>query len=770
MFDLPSPEQIMEELTDKVRLQIDRDAPAAFDGALRELTRYHRFLLGLNASQTADGTPINLAEIAGDAWTAPHQEWNKQYIRLFERAVGRLIYSDHYARALAHVPSRLLPRREDPKQSQNTLTAINDLFPAMMHRLEAWVTQRTVLQTTNMVKSTQHSGLVGSDAIAYARVLPVMVGANESWLQHIPWLFGWEEKAGADNGAIWVTYRDSWPAIWQHLQNTAYCLAAAVWNEDALGTDYFRDALVRWRQILSYKLDRRAELRWHRLIMPDIMRLDWADAQIKAAALGYDYDPAPDPNEVFTSVVHQAHDDVLNLTAATLLFWSLTGKQKSSLGAKTAHLILERQVLDEGTLRPAHRQLSFRRLLMDILRIEMAGYRFQQGVYGADLDSLVSRLDSMTERTVVTGRVFTPSTIHGRDDLRVAMLAILAAWLPDRSDPHLEQSVVDLAEKVALLPNEDGSLRDIIRELQTYKSILESPSDTLNNAVGLLDPERDVQKAGARLRDILGTIENLINGVRLTRLSTKPIDQTKIDELRNEVEEKMLENPAEIPFFSKFKIETEQSTSQDNVFTARLDGFGKGQFVTPPMDQESVNLAEVVSSSVCSIAANRIWAQFTLRPRVLIEIAEKLEEEAFWRKAAPYIAKAGASPLLVVSIGAEARSFRRFMYSYSEPKAHSGLRIERRTGRKVQGRYIATVEGVDVYAADFDPGVAWLFSSEALQRVVYSELDQLPHFVEASFEADDDQKGSLAFRFQQRVEWADSPIFEIRMLDPEGEL
>jgi hypothetical protein len=35
--ELPSPDQILEELADKVALQIDRLTPVAFDGALREM-------------------------------------------------------------------------------------------------------------------------------------------------------------------------------------------------------------------------------------------------------------------------------------------------------------------------------------------------------------------------------------------------------------------------------------------------------------------------------------------------------------------------------------------------------------------------------------------------------------------------------------------------------------------------------------------------------------------------------------------------------------
>lgn len=766
MFDLPSPEQIIEELADKVRANIDRDAPVAFDSALREMTEYHRFLLGLGASQTTDGQPLNLAEIAGDAWAAPHEEWSRQYVRLFERATVRLVDNDHYVRSLAYIPSRLLPRREDPRLSQNMLTAINDMFPAFVHRLEAWVTRR-VLQAQIEGHAPQEATLKGSDAKAYEGILPEMVGSNESWLQRIPWSFDWDRETTNDDEELWARYGSSWPILWRHLQNTAYCLAATVWNDDRLGADYFRDALVRWPQTLSYKLDRRAELRWHRLLMPDIMKLKWTEAREKAAALGYDYDPEPNPTDVFTSIVHQAHNDVLNLTAATLLYWSLARKQKSDLGAQTAQLILERKVLDEDTLRPVHRQLSFRHLLLDVLRIEIAGFRFQEGVYGADLDHLVSRLDNMTERTVVTGRVFTPSTINGREELRPAIVALLAAWLPEKQDASLQQSVIDLAAKVALLPDEDGSLRSILREIRSCRTVLESPSEDFKNVVANLTTKRAPESAVSHLSEVLKKIEELIDEARAQRLNSAAIDQNKIDALRDITEEKFLQYPAQVLFFSKFKIETEQAIDPANIFTARLNGIAKGNFVTPPMEQESVNFEEVLSSSVCSSAAHRIWRLFTMRPRIQIEISEKLEDETFWQNAMPQIAKVGPNPVLIVSNTAEARSLRRFMYS--DARAQSGLRVERQQKTKAEGRFIANVEGVDVYAAVFEAGVAWLFSSEVLERIVYAEVDEHKHFIEASFEEDNTKKGSLAFRFYQRAEWGDLPIIEIKMNDPDAE-
>ena len=56
-LELPTPDDILEELADKAVLQIDKLAPVAFDAAFKELISYHRFLLTANVSKTTDGKP-----------------------------------------------------------------------------------------------------------------------------------------------------------------------------------------------------------------------------------------------------------------------------------------------------------------------------------------------------------------------------------------------------------------------------------------------------------------------------------------------------------------------------------------------------------------------------------------------------------------------------------------------------------------------------------------------------------------------------------------
>jgi len=81
---------------------------------------------------------------------------------------------------------------------------------------------------------------------------------------------------------------------------------------------------------------------------------------------------------------------------------------------------------------------------MGIMRLDIAGDRYSKDTYGHDLDRLVASLDNMTERRVVPVASFTPSTLHGRDGLQWAVLAMFLARAPE-SDDALIRRVEELA-------------------------------------------------------------------------------------------------------------------------------------------------------------------------------------------------------------------------------------------------------------------------------------------------------------------------------------
>ncbi|ADV11986.1 hypothetical protein [Mesorhizobium ciceri] len=761
--DLPTPAAILEELADKVAANIDRLAPVAFDGAFREMIRYHKFLLALNASRTLDGAAVNYAEVIGDAWNAPHQDWIRQYRRLFERAAGRIPDDDHFIRALAYTPRRLLPAESDPELSASIVRGILSLIPMLMHRLEDWVTKRTSLDTPKGEAASQRLALAGSDAKAYANVLPELVGAWEGLLQQAPTMYRWPETAGEDSDAAWFAFRKSWPLMWQHLSSTAYCLAVAVWNEDEAGTALFREALVRWPAALDHRLEDRAEFRHRRLLFPNILDLGWKEASRVAEPLSHRNMPPPTPRQLFAAIVRGAHDDVVLLTATLLLFWTINDKQASDIGGRTALALLRREIDDTNGYRSGARELSLQSLLFDLLRPELAGERYSQGSYAGTLDSLVASLDNMTERRVVPGRVFAPSTLHDREGLLAAVLAIMVAAVPEKGDGGVGQRIAELAADESLLPGGDRSLRNILRELRQYQTSLAQNLSATKRGTELLAPGRDAKVLPKKLAEIIHAAEIQIEAKRLERLKERPVDTKTLERIRLAIESALLHEPPEVPFFSNVQVVgVPQKDGRTN--DAAFGGIEKAHLIDPPMDSIGSSFGEIFVSRSRRLAGQYAWDNFTSRPRVIVDVIARAEEEAFWRAIAELVAQVGPEPVLVVSRNAEGRALRHLLYSREEDRPN--LVIERRNGENRFNTYIATVEGVDVYGADFPAGEAWLFSGQALVRIDYQEVGDGLH-VTVDFEPTEELKGTLRVRIRQRFEWAQTPIFELHAPDPE---
>jgi hypothetical protein len=279
MNDELTPSLILEELAENVAVQIERNAPVAFDAALKEMSSYHHFLLQLNAQANIDGRSFNYSEISGSDWHSPHESWLGHYRRLFERAANRIPDDNHFIRSLAYAPHKLLPGKDDLPTSQEVTKGIIDLGPLMMHMLETWVSKKTEVRKTPGDEKVEFRSMAGSNASAYSDFFPHAISAWEYLLKKGTYIYNWDKAKQSDSETQWKAFQEIWPFIWQHLINTARCLCIAVWNEDEIAATFFRDAMVRWQGNLSHNLGHGTGSVHVRLTYPDIMSLSWPDAK-----------------------------------------------------------------------------------------------------------------------------------------------------------------------------------------------------------------------------------------------------------------------------------------------------------------------------------------------------------------------------------------------------------------------------------------------------------------------------------------------------------
>ncbi|MDU8928186.1 hypothetical protein RXV86_12385 [Alisedimentitalea sp. MJ-SS2] len=764
MPEMPQPNKILEELADRAASQIDRQAPVAFDASYREMIKYHRFLLAINASRSADGVAINYAEIAGTEWRAPHEIWVGQYRRLFERAASRIPDNGDFIRSLAYTPSRLLPSKGDPELTPKVVDAILDLGPIMVHRLEAWVTKRTTIEPPKGESAKPRLSLAGSDLNAYQSVLPNIVGAWESLTLHVSPMFGWGARSEQSEDEAWSSFQKSWPFLWKHLTNTAYSLAVAVWNEDETAQKLFGESLVRWSSDLRHNFSGHYSFRRKEVLFPDVLPSEWGEAREQACKYTFDYSEPPTPDQVFWAIIQNVRDDVVLLTATLMLFWTIQEKQSSNIGEQAARALLRREGDSRSTRHTDGADPSFKSIFLNFIRHGLSGDRFNESGYAGKLESLVKMLDNMTERTIVPGRIYSPSTIQSRHSLGCSVVGILLASVPENGDGGVVRLLGAIAKEVEILPQGDESLRGLISELNDWLSLLQEPANWQEIGAHLLNPKKDTAKSVESLRGIIEATVNVIEEVRRERIEQLPINEQQLESLRCAVEQALLNEPAETHFFHDVEV---GASIDDGGATRREVAFNKiskAELTEPPMASLPVNFEEWFVSNVKREAGNGVWNDFCKRDRTQVTVNAPVETEDFWRELSPLIDQVGEEPVLVVSNAAQSRLYD---LVYSDDGSQPQLRIEQLPRGQRHDFYIATIEGVDVCGSEFETGKSWLFSARTLRKVSYTKTTEDGNYADLSFELVDDLKVDMRVGFRQKFAWDASPVFEILGPDPE---
>jgi hypothetical protein len=760
---LSSPGNFIEELTDKVIVQIDRLATTGFNAALDELVRYHNFLLAVYASRSGDGQPLSLAQFG--AWEQPHQGWTREYRRVFERAVERLIEDPVFFETMAHVPARLLPENA-AEHPAAVLEAILDMGLLQVIFLEAWVTRRTTVAVAERGPAQPRLALAGSDQRAYEEVVLRVIGAWERLTRVVDQLYRWRE-AQNDPTPLWKAYRSSWPYLERHLRNTAYFLVSAVWNEDAFGAERYRDMLLRWLGTFRLQPTLDYTLRHHRLLTPDLLELDWTAAvdrlvPYRRGPVG----PGPAPQPLFETIVQWAFDDIVILTAAITLTWYLGEQQASDIGGQTAARLLRGQVIEEegtrvprpGGARPGD---TFERIFAIIIREDLVT-RLAPGRYGTRLDDLVRYLSQMSERRVVPGRVYTSWGLHGVETVSQEILVMLLANLPEDGDNRLVEGIGGIAANEDLFVDRDEALRRIWFDIDKLGNKL---ADQVNQPVlergfDLLAPNGDFAGAVVRLQAIITAAKDVISLRRQERLKARPPDPEKIGKLRSNLEHAIGWVEGQLPVFRGFLV-GHAATPTQRTDQWRIRGIDKGELVTPPLSPERTGMFELIVDEFTAWRGLLAWNSFCRRKRQRVQIAASRYPVGFWNKVIELAADFGTEAVLVVPydpIGGDIST-----WTIQQPDDLPGLHIEYRQDQPTGGGfgYTATIEGINVYTAHFPPDRAWLFSARSLRSVRYARLPT-GDLVDLAFdEADDPRASSFVASFAQEVEWNDLPIIEL---------
>ena len=141
-MDLPTPENFLEQLVDKVVNQIEASATTGFRAALTDVIQYHRFILAAQNTRDDAGNVFNLAEV-GDFFTRPDAEWVRQYRRAFVAAAEKIGSDTSFIDRLSNVAARLVPDNA-LNFSPRVLRGLLDLGVHEVVAFEDWLTRQAV--------------------------------------------------------------------------------------------------------------------------------------------------------------------------------------------------------------------------------------------------------------------------------------------------------------------------------------------------------------------------------------------------------------------------------------------------------------------------------------------------------------------------------------------------------------------------------------------------------------------------------------------------
>jgi hypothetical protein len=293
-----------------------------------------------------------------------------------------------------------------------------------------------------------------------------------------------------------------------------------------------------------------------------------------------------------------------------------------------------------------------------------------------------------------------------------------------------------------------------VYEFRQNKTALEAQDrEYLKCGVLALDKDLNVEERVNRLASIFGSAIDVIENRRLQRLRDRPVNHAKLNEIRRRVEEAILAGNGGIDVFRDFTVTRDRGDLEKRELHAPQ--VEKGYLTEPVMAQEPLNLWDVVVRSVQSRAAGYVWRDFVQRPRRSVVTPDEASYRTVLFEEAKRLIASGQQPVLLVHRGHEPAWIREW-FGWGEQRPE-GIDLVRKKGMGTN-LYAGTVNDIDVYRLELDPGKSLLFRADLLRRVKYG-ADNEGRVVQVAF--DSDQKKGLVFRFSQGTEWLDDNVLEL---------
>lgn len=774
---LPTPKDFIEQLITRVIRTIEADAANAFDDVLRETTDFHSFLLEAQNTRDEQGTTINLAQIQDGWFLVPEQAWVGAYRRAFTAAAKKLATDPYFASGMARVPIALWPKASGAYPA-SVLQTILELGRYEVVTLEEWLDRRT----RNLeAGSGSAASLTSSDRAAYEGVVVSFVSAWETLEQIIISSFDLHSSIRGGDASYWQAARASWPSLERHLRNAAFFLASAVWNDDGSGSERYRDLVLRWLQPFYRELQNAFPFRDSVVLTPAVMRETLPEARTTATRVLLYTELNLPISSIYGAVLREAHNDVVCITGALMLYWYTTKRQPSPVAQEAALRMFNRESLPGGGAdlieRGGQGPKSIFRLVFDVLFRQALASRFEDSSYSAYLEGLIRALNDLSAPRMVPGRIYTGVGLDGFETLTPEFLAVMAAQLPPaetgddsirrrrRGNPEQDFGIAEFMQRVlATEPalQDDGRLTGFSYVFQGYARQLSGDGDERFQAAAELwgaVPDLDDQRA--RLRGIFEGIVQAIRDKRMRRMREAPLDETKIRQVQDQVTSALVRNTQPAGVFAPIAVERTDRTDIEQI----ENSFGvleRGLFTRPQMSL--VTFEEIpgfiVSAAITSVQ-NQIWMQLGQRTRIEANVSNRENVRAFYEQALHAAGNPELGEDLVLMVPNEPFASPLYMTAAGFPAPElDGFDISRdETVERVAGNlYAGSLQGIHVFGWPFDD-VAVLCSRTLLQSISYGLVRGTDGIFDFElYDNGDPNQGSVRYWVAPELTWEDRPV------------
>jgi hypothetical protein len=769
--DLPTPSDFLEQLVDKVARQIEESATTGFRGALAAAVRYHQFILAAQNTRDPGGDTLNLAEV-GDIFLRPDIDWVHQYRRLFNAAADRIGNDTEFIDRLSNLAARLVP----PNAATYPASILEHLLNLGLYEviaLEDWITRRAVIGEVSEEPGSS-AALTGSDKRAYNNVLIGFVGGWESLLQTLIYSFkiersltiGREQPSEQAQVETWYAFVRAFPVVQAHLRHAAYFFAAAVWNNDAQGADWFRDLLLRWLQPFYFNLQSSYNFRNTFLFTPELVKLSWPEARAYAGShVLLHPEQRVQPGPLSGAILWELHSDVICVSALVALYWYVTSQQPSASALQAAKSTLERRVGTDGTTLTQMSPKTTFRLLFDFAIRYALHPRFDDNRYSGTIEEIIRSLTNLASPRMVSGRIYGGFVIGGVESLRPVLFGALVAHFPQTGDDGVTAALEGMLADAHF--EKDDAVRTFLESVEHWRRYLDDiqQNEVFQQTIATLNPLINVEDVMARLRETFTRFITQFQALRQKRLREAPLDESRLEAVRQRVTSAVLAGEGVIGCFHDVHIRrilNAEIAKKDFEF----GDFDKGSFVIPEMSPLTFDeLPPFIAEGVAVYLNNDTWQQFYQRPKRVVLLNVSGGRQVFWRSVLEESVNVGPSPLVIVPYENYGEDVNAVLWELGAEilEPYNVTRVDAMPSGG-NANYLGTIEGVHVYSSGMMIDRAVLCSGHLIHAIEYGVVHGDHDICDFSIiDGEDLTKVRIRLTFAQRILWADWKFVEFRI-------